>query len=240
MSNENANNGELNLTTPPTFPATGWEQPPAAPPSDPPPADTPPADNKKDKTPLEPWKDNPDDEPPVRKNKLDYILARKQAKIDKLEKKVADKKDDKGDDDDDEDNTYDDDISPEDEALVEKVLSKKFWKHFAVIEDSVFKSEMTQFLTANPQFKPYEAKIEKWAKHSSYSNLPLEQVAFAACGADLLKLWADKARQADKEKEASKTWGAAKWADVPKKWIWDMTDAEFQAEQTRVRMSGGW
>lgn len=194
----------------------GGEIPPETPPEG---GETPP---KGGETPPEGGKPPADEEPPVRKKPIDYILERKNRQIEKLKNKEEEP---------------DDGVSPEDIELVSKVIDKKYGSTFDALQETEFKAELTGFITDNPEFKPFQSKIEKWAKHPAYANLPLETVAHAACGKELLKLGAEKARKADEEAAGAGTGGSS--GRTPdgssKKKVWDMTPEEFKAEEDRVR-----
>lgn len=205
--------------TPPETPPTPPETPPEGgekPGGEQPPEGTPPEGEKKETTPPA------DEEPPVRKKPIDYIRERQERRAEKAKAKEEGE---------------DDDITPEDEELVSKVIDKKYGGTFEALQEKEFQAELGTFVQTNPEFEPYKAKIEKWAKHPAYSNLPLEQVAHAACGKELLKLGADKARAADSEADGSKTGGNTDRAPdgSAKKKVWDMTPEEFAAEEARVR-----
>lgn len=172
---------------------------------------------------------NADEEPPARKRNIDFILARKNAKIAK-EKDKGNGKDDEGDDD-------TDGIAPEDAAVidkrVQKILSPFIDKQVA--EEN--KQEADTFVAANPHFKPYLDKVLKWAGHPTRQNIPIESIFYEVAGKDLLKIGAELGKKADdKAKETNAGGGANRGGNGGgTKSVWDMSTEEFEAEQGKVR-----
>lgn len=160
--------------------------------------DTNKAPDKKEEAPATEVKD---EEPIVRKSKLDYILERKQAKADKLKQeklKELDKqiKTEAGEE--------DDEVSPDDEKVVEKVIEKKYGDYFREMDEEKEAAEINGFIAQNPEFKPYETKIRKFASHPSRRHIPISSIAYEVAGPDLMRLGAERAKKADeKAKEAS-------------------------------------
>lgn len=154
-----------------------------------------------------PSPDGSDEEPPSRKSPLDYILERKRQKLEKAKaeklKSVDDELKSLGVDD-------EDDISPEDEKLVDKVVDKKYGKHFAAIELQQLNTEIKDFLnndSLGKHFKDFEDKIRKYAQHPSRAHLPIRSIAFEVAGDKLLKIGAEMAKAAAEEADQSKTGG---------------------------------
>ena len=172
-----------------------------------------------------------DEEPQTRKRNADFIIARKNAKIAKLQDKAG-----KGADSE-EDESDDDNIDPEDQKVigkqVEKILSP-FIKQQAVAEDQ---KEIDDFVTQNPDFKPYAAKVAKFAQHPSRAGIPIKTLFYEVAGDDLLKIGADRAKKAgDKAKESGAGGGTNRGnAGGGTKPVSEMSQAEFEAEQNKVR-----
>lgn len=186
-------------------------------------------DKSKDKSDKKDEKTNPDEdeEPKTRKRNIDFILERKDRKIQKLKGK-----DDKGNDDD-----TDDGVNPEDEKVIGKVVSKYL---NPIIEKQIKEEdeqEIATFLTNNPEFKPYADKVRKFSQHESRKNIPIESIFYEVAGKDLMKIGADKARKADKEAKDSGAGGGNNrgGSDGGSKSVWDMTPEEFEKEQQKVR-----
>lgn len=192
----------------------------------------------------DPKKPSNEDEPPVRKTKLDFILERKQRRLEKAKsdqiKKVDQELKDAGGNGD--DPTGDDDIDPEDAEKISKVIDKKYGHVFEGLEEKEQaaeaekeEAELQTFITSKPEFKPYEAKIRKFAQHESRKHLPLLSIAYEIAGPDLKRLGAEEERKAAAEAAASTTGGGTTRNDSSHKSIADMTRAEFLAFSNKVR-----
>lgn len=173
-----------------------------------------------------------DEEPQTRKRNADFIIERKNRKIAKLQDKGAGKDDDKG-----ADEEGDDDVAPEDEEVITKVVQK----HLKPIVDRAAaeedKQEIDSFVAANPDFKPYADKVAKWAKHPSRAGIPIKTLFYEVAGDDLLKIGAERAKKAgDKARETGAGGGANRdGAGGGTKPVAEMTQEEFEAEQNKVR-----
>jgi hypothetical protein len=178
-----------------------------------------------------------DEEPPVRKKTAkDYIIERKNKKIEKLKNKKDDGEEDDGDSDE------DDDVSPEDEKVVDKIIQKKYGDKFAKLdqankaaEEAKDQGELKQFLTDNPNFKPFEKKIWKHWQHPSRNHLPLSDVVYAVAGPQLLKLGAKLGAQADNKARKTSSGGNSARNAGGKIDYSSMTDAEFDAHVEKVK-----
>lgn len=180
-------------------------------------------------------KEEGDDEPPVRrkyKSAKDYIIERKQRQLDKAKSKKDEGGDDEGDDGD------DDEISPEDEALVEKVVEKKYGPALKKISEQEDTSELKDFLAENPDFKPYEAKIRRYMAHPSRSQVPVSAIAYEVAGPELLKLGAKRKAAADDKAKKGQAGGGSSREDERggKKSVKDMTPKEFAEYKEQVRL----
>lgn len=154
-------------------------------------------------------KDDEDDgdEPPTRKPKTnaDFVALRRGKKIEKLAKGKGDDKGGAADEDDEDD----DGLSPEDAAAIDKRLEKHLAPILAEKEQQEVDTQIANFISENPEFKPYAAKAAKWARHEAYKNVALEQIFYAAAGKDLLKIGAKRKQGADSEAKKGRTGGGS-------------------------------
>jgi len=167
-----------------------------------------------------------DTPPPVRKTASDYYNerhARKSTKVD-----TQNKDDDKADND-------GDDVDADDEEVISKVIDKRLAPVLEKIVGSEDKEESTKFFTENPEFKPYEAKIAKWWQDPSRRHLPISTVALEAVGyKNLIKIGAQKQKEADEKAAQTKTKGSSAGQDGGSKPVAEMSTAEFQAKREQV------
>lgn len=163
-----------------------------------------------------------DEEPKTRKRNVDFILERKNRKIEKLQEK------NNGADD-------EDDIDSEDEAIigkhVEKLLSPLIAKQIQD-EDA---QEISGFIKDNPDFAPYADKVKKFAQHPSRKDMPIKALFYEVAGDDLLKLGASRAKKAQDEAKESQAGGGSSNAGDNGKSVWDLSPEEFTAQQDAIR-----
>jgi hypothetical protein len=184
--------------------------------------------NEKAKAPQEGSQDD-DKEPDVRKrlSKQDFIIGRQKAKLAKTQEKQDDDKDDEGDD--------DDVVAPEDEAMISKVVAKKF---APIIEKSLAdddNQEIASFLSENPDFKEFEAKARRYMQHPSRRQLPIKAIFYEVAGDKLIKIGAERQRLADEKAKNSQSGGGSNRGGEGSKSVWDLTPEEFAEQQERVR-----
>lgn len=166
-----------------------------------------------------------DEEPKTRKRNIDFILERKNRKIEKLkgESGVADEEED------------DDNIDPEDSKIIQKHVAKALSPFLAKQMQDEDSQEIGDFIKQNPDFAPYADKVRKFAQHPSRREMPIKALFYEVAGDDLLKIGADRVRKANAE--ARKTvagGGTGAGSDAPKG-AWDLTPEEFTAQQDAVR-----
>lgn len=171
-----------------------------------------------------------DEEPVVRErlSKRDYIIGRQKAKLAKEQAKATEIRD--------EDIDYNN-VTPEDEALISKVVAKRF---APIIEKSLAAEdevEIKEFLTNNPDFAPFEAKARKFMQHESRRHLPIKTIFYEVAGDHLLKIGAERERQAETKARASQTGGGSVRTAAGKPDVWKLSPDEFRAEQDRLRQN---
>lgn len=165
-----------------------------------------------------------DEEPKTRKRNIDFIHERQSRKAEKQKEK----KDGANDDD-------EDGMAPEDRDAVDRRAAKiiePIAKKLAADEDD---KEISEFLTANPDFKPYEAKVRKFAAHESRKNIPFKTLFYEVAGDDLMKIGANRAKKAADDSKRSRAGGGSDRSGTGDKSVADMTKEEFTAKQDEVR-----
>lgn len=173
-------------------------------------------------------------EPPTRPrmSTQDFIIGRQKAKLAKQAK--AGEGEDGG-----EDNkeSEDDEIAPEDEALISKVVAKKFAPLLDKTIQAEDDKEVGDFLKDNPDFKPFEAQARRYMAHPSRRHLPVQTIFYEVAGNKLLKIGAERQRKADTEAKNTQTGGGSSRAGEGAKNVWDLSTEEFEAEKERVRQA---
>ncbi len=169
--------------------------------------------------------DDEAEEPPVtaRKTNKDFIIARKNRQLAKLKEKVETPNDDNG--------GSSEEPDAEDDGVDLSGLEPIINNHIEA-EDT---REVESFIAENPDFAPYKAKVMKWMKHESRRALPVEDLFFAVAGRAMMKIGAQRAQKANEKAKQTQAGGGTNREAMKPKDAWAMTDAEFQAEQLRVR-----
>lgn len=169
-----------------------------------------------------------DEEPPTRKTRTnaDWVKLRQERKAqrDATKAKQGDNKEEQD----------DDDISPEDA----KIIDRRVQQHLApILEERHAKeiqSEIDDFTSENPEFKPFATKAAKWAKSPAWENVPTKQLMYAVAGEKLLTIGAQRRAEADLKAKRTRVAGGNAGGNAGGKSVTDMTDAEFQAELQSV------
>lgn len=185
--------------------------------------------------------DDDGEEPEIRRPKTnaEWAAWRKANKGSK--QKDQQKEGDKGNDDDDageSDEDDADDLSPEDAKAIDKRIAKAVAPFRQQAIEAEVDAGISQFLNANPDFKPFEAKARRFALHPSRQNLPIKSIFYEVAGDKLLKIGADRVRKADKEARKTKTNGSATGGEQGSKSYKDMPLSDFEKELEREKTKG--
>lgn len=177
-----------------------------------------------------------DEEPPVRKPRTnaDWVAKRRADKIKKL-KESGDDEQGEADDEDLEDE--EDDVNDEDAKLIDKRINRALAPLQEKEQAAEVKAEIDEFVSQNPDFKPFAAKAAKWAKHPDWKNIPTKQLMHAAAGDKLLSIGAKRKVAAQQKAAKSKTGANSGGEAGGTKPVSEMTDEEMQAEIIRVKTS---
>lgn len=165
-----------------------------------------------------------DEEPKTRKrNNIDFILERKNKKIEKL-------KNNKGGAQAEEDL---DDIDEEDAEIIDKRISKFMSPLLQKQMQDEDEKEISDFVQKNPDFAKYADKVRKFSQHPTRKDVPITSLFYEVAGEDLMKIGAERGKKADEKAKDSGS-GGGTGGDGNAKSVWDLTPEEFAAEQQRV------
>lgn len=182
--------------------------------------------NEEDKTDSDEKPTPADEEPKTRKRNIDFILERKNRKIEKLESKVDEKEDSEDED---------DFVDPDAQKLVQKEVQKALSPFLQKQIEEEDNNEINSFLQENPDFKPYADKVRKFAQHESRKHLPIKSIFYEVAGPDLLKIGADRAKKAGDEAKESNAGGGGGDTSTAEKGVWELTPEEFAQKQEELR-----
>lgn len=166
-----------------------------------------------------------------RKTAKDFIIERQQRKIAKMKNQGGEGGE--NDDDDDSGNPAGNgtDDGKDDDANPMEAIRPIVEQHLAD-QDA---QEVTAFLEGNPDFAPYTSQVERWMKHESRRQIPVDELFYAAAGKHLLKMGADRVRKADAAAKDTQSGGASNRQGVaPIDWS-KASKEELEAEKQRVR-----
>lgn len=181
--------------------------------------------NEEDKTDSDEKPALADEEPKTRKRNIDFILERKNRKIEKLQEKGSV-----------EDNEEEDDyVDPDAQKLVQKEIQKALSPFLQKQIEEEDANEINSFLQENPDFKPYADKVRKFAQHESRKHLPIKSIFYEVAGPDLLKIGADRAKRAGDEAKETNAGGGSGDTSTAEKSVWELTPEEFAAKQEEIR-----
>lgn len=188
-------------------------------------------------------------EPPTRKSKLQYIQERQQRREEKRKNLENQPKTPAPNEKDESEEGEDDELSPEEAKMYQKLEGTFMKKHADKFEkvdsftqqaevDAV-NNEISEFLK-NDEYgdilKTHEAKIRKYAVHPSRAQVPIEELVYGIIGKDAFALGAKQAREAMKKANASRNGGssARKPEGATGKDYASMSKEEFEKEQQAV------
>lgn len=165
-------------------------------------------------------------EPAVRRDKSYFIGLRHGKKAAKAAQETQDDGDDEG-----------GDLDDEDLQVLDSVVGKAVKPLADKLAQQEDAEALSSFMTENPAFKPYKAKIERFMKHDSRKHLPIETVAMEAVGIkELIRIGSKLGKQSSFKKQTSgPSTGGGNRGGAPKKSFSDMSEAEFAAAQQELR-----
>lgn len=171
-----------------------------------------------------------DDEPEIRtrKSPKDFIIERQARKIEKLKAKTSD--------DDEEDDSDEEEVLPDDKKAIRKVAMEAVAPILQRQLDAENEQAIEGFTVGNPEFKPYEAKVRKLMAHPSRAQVPIQSLFYEAAGPDLMKLGAQKKKEADDEANQSNAGGGSSRETAGKKTDWAaMPNTDFAQELQKIK-----
>jgi len=107
-------------------------------------------------------------EPEIRKrlSPQDFIIQRQQRKLSRQAKAEWEEYN----------ASEDDEIAPDDEALIKRVVAPMLQPVLEKTLRAEDEQEIKEFLTLNPDFKPFEAKARRFMQHPSRRQLPIKSI----------------------------------------------------------------
>jgi len=126
----------------------------------------------------------------------------------------------------------DDEIAPDDEALIKRVVAPMLQPVLEKTLRAEDEQEIKEFLTLNPDFKPFEAKARRFMQHPSRRQLPIKSIFYEVAGDQLLKIGADRKAKADEKAKQTQTGGGSNRAGEGEgRSDWELSKEEFEAKK---------
>jgi hypothetical protein len=126
----------------------------------------------------------------------------------------------------------DDDIDPEDEARIAKIVDKRFGPQLKEMQK---KAETDAFFGAHPEYKKYRTATEKYMAHPTYSGVPIHNLVAIVSSKDAQKIGAAKERAAQRRVAETVVPGSSTRPVTPGKTNWHTAPkADFEAQKAKV------
>lgn len=184
---------------------------------------------------------NEDEEPATRKSAHNAFhagqrIARKQVK----EEKPEDGKGEEGDDEEGNGGKNEGGDQKTDPTNIQDAVAEALKPFTDKMVEQETKDEVDNYISENPEFKPYAKKIMKFANHPTRKHLPIETVALEAVGRKgLLQIGAKRAQEADAEGKQTQSGGTSTRNAPSGKSVKDMSLEEFEDYQNNIRFGSG-
>jgi len=180
----------------------------------------------------------PPEEPAVRKSAKDYIIERKERKIEKLESQKDEEGDDLGLD----EELEEEEITPAGKKTIEKTVSKMVEPFINQARQQSDEAELAGVLAKYPNLKSLESEIRTWMKHPAYKDASIEVIALGLAAKKGKGSDAEAERQkADEEAAAGNISGSQRRPTTPETPIPDVTkmsDKEVDDLVFKVKTGG--
>jgi len=133
----------------------------------------------------------------------------------------------------------DEEVDPDDEKTIGKVVDKKLKEVNQKLEEVQRlrdEAEVTSFIQAKPEFGKYRGAMLKYLSHPAYKNIPVHTIATIVAAKDLEKIGAEKEREAQRKAADTKEKGTTARTPMGKV-DWHTASKEAVAEQ-RAKVFG--
>jgi len=127
---------------------------------------------------------------------------------------------------------YGEDIDPDDVKTVGAIVEKQTAPLKKALQEQQDMAEIGEFVGDHPEYAKYKRTIFKYLQHPAYINIPVKNIAAMVASGDLIRLGAEKEREAQSKADATRSGG-----DVVRKSGGGETDwsrasiADFEAQK---------
>lgn len=125
-------------------------------------------------------------------------------------------------------------MTPSDKKVVSTIITKQLDPVQKRLEEQSNLIETTNFIAANPDYSKYRESIIKHMNHPAYRNIPVDRIAKMVAGDDLIKIGAQREREAAQKAASTKAGGSsARIQPSGKDWLTASKD-DFEAQKAAV------
>jgi hypothetical protein len=169
-----------------------------------------------------------DDDQPINPDEIEPEVRGGKPKVEKPKKDKKEIEEEEPEDEDDE-------ITPEDEKLISKIVDKRVGgalKEVQVIKDQ---TDVDAFIRAKPEYGKYREVALKYMVHPAYQNVPVSNIMAIVAQKDLEKIGAQKERDAAKKAKDTQNPGGSVREPGKGKTDWGKASKEdFEAQRAKV------
>lgn len=97
-------------------------------------------------------------------------------------------------------------------------------------------TEIASFLAKNPDFKPFESKVRRWALHPNRDGVPVTAIFYEVAGEKLMALGAKRAKAADQKANSKKIAGGQPAGEKGSTSFKDMPLSDFGKELENAKL----
>lgn len=130
---------------------------------------------------------------------------------------------------------YGEDIDPDDIKTIGSIVDKKTAQVKKQLQETQDRLEVDSFVSEHPEFAKYKPTIMKYIQHPVYNKIPVKNIASMVAANDLIKLGAQKEREAQAKADSTKTAGSPVRREGGSTTDWTKASKdEFEAQRRRV------
>ncbi len=128
----------------------------------------------------------------------------------------------------------DEEIDPDDKKVISKIIDEKVAGRVATIENKI---EVDNYISQNPEMSKYRQVMLKYAQHPAYKNIPIRNIAAIVAANDLVRMGAEKEREAQAKAAATKDGSNSTGMTASNKVDWSTASVE-EVENEIARIKG--
>lgn len=130
---------------------------------------------------------------------------------------------------------YGEDVDIEEAKAISNIVEKQTASVKKALQETQDRLEVDTFLQSKPEFTKYKNVILKYLQHPIYSQIPVKNIANMVAANDLMKIGAEKERQAQQKVSNTKTSGSVVRTGQTIQADWKtMNKNDFESQKRRI------